>query len=153
MAALTLSPEPAKAADSTGAAPGLETKVLSPTPSSAMIPPAAPPSETSKDAAKEAKREGEKALKDKQAAEAGKGETKGEDKKPALPPATLVFAIQPWGEIYVNGKSRGVTPPMKSIKLEPGKYKIEVRNTTFPPHTENFDLKARDEITVRHKFQ
>ena len=145
--------EPAKAADSTGAAPGLETKVLSPTPSSAVIPPPAPASETSKDAAKDAKREGEKALKDKQAAEAGKGETKGEDKKPALPPATLVFAIQPWGEIYVNGKSRGVTPPMKSIKLEPGKYKIEVRNTTFPPHTENYDLKARDEITVRHKFQ
>ena len=53
----------------------------------------------------------------------------------------------------MNGKSRGVTPPMKSIKLEPGKYKIEVRNTTFPPHTENYDLKARDEITVRHKFQ
>ena len=135
--------EPAKPADSTGAA-SPETKVLSPTPSSALVPAPAPPSETSKDAAKDAKREGEKALKDKQATE---------EKKPALPPATLVFAIQPWGEIYVNGKSRGVTPPMKSIKLDPGKYKIEVRNTTFPPHTENFDLKARDEITVRHKFQ
>jgi hypothetical protein len=42
---------------------------------------------------------------------------------------------------------------MKSIKLDPGKYKIEIRNTTFPPHAESFDLKARDEITVRHKFQ
>jgi hypothetical protein len=42
---------------------------------------------------------------------------------------------------------------MKSIKLDPGKYKIEIRNTTFPAHTENFDLKARDEVTVRHKFQ
>ncbi|HEX4331474.1 MAG TPA: adenylate/guanylate cyclase domain-containing protein [Usitatibacter sp.] len=144
--------EPAKPADTTSAA-SPETKVLSPAPSPAVIPPPAPPAETSKDAAKEVKREGEKALKDKQAAEAAKGETKGEEKKPALPPATLVFAIQPWGEIYVNGKSRGVTPPMKSIKLEPGRYKIEVRNTTFPPHTESFDLKARDEITVRHKFQ
>ena len=61
--------------------------------------------------------------------------------------------MQPWGEIYVNGKSRGVTPPMKSLKLEPGKYKIEVRNTTFAAHTETLDLKARDEVTVRHKFQ
>lgn len=145
--------ELAKPADATGATQSPETKVLSPTPSSALVPPPAPPSETSKDAAKDAKREGEKALKDKQAAEAGKGETKGEEKKPALPPATLVFAIQPWGEIYVNGKSRGVSPPMKSIKLDPGKYKIEIRNTTFPPHTESYDLKARDEITVRHKFQ
>ncbi|HXZ49281.1 MAG TPA: adenylate/guanylate cyclase domain-containing protein [Usitatibacter sp.] len=87
-------------------------------------------------------------------AEAPKTETvKAEPAKPALPPATLVFAVQPWGEIYVNGKPRGVTPPMKSLKLEPGKYKIEVRNTTFPVHTENLDLKARDEVTVRHKFQ
>lgn len=144
--------EAAKPADTTSAT-SPESKVLSPAPSPAVIPPPAPPAETSKDAAKEVKREGEKALKDKQAAEAARGETKGEEKKPALPPATLVFAIQPWGEIYVNGKSRGVTPPMKSIKLDPGRYKIEVRNTTFPPHTESFDLKARDEITVRHKFQ
>jgi hypothetical protein len=28
-----------------------------------------------------------------------------------------------------------------------------VRNTTFAPHVENLDLKARDEITVRYKFQ
>jgi class 3 adenylate cyclase len=71
----------------------------------------------------------------------------------ATPPATLVFSVQPWGEIFVNGKSRGVVPPMKSLKLEPGKYRIEVKNTTFPTHVENLDLKARDEVTVRHKFQ
>src|SRR6202008_2661883 len=108
--------EPAKPADATSAT-SPETKVLSPAPSPAVIPAPAPPSETSKDAAKEVKREGEKALKDKKAAEAGREKPKGEEKKPALPPAPLVFAIQPWGEIYVNGKSRGVTPPMKSIKL------------------------------------
>jgi hypothetical protein len=42
---------------------------------------------------------------------------------------------------------------MKSLKLDPGKYKIEVRNTSFTPHVENLDLKARDEVTVRYKFQ
>ena len=77
----------------------------------------------------------------------------GEKPVPAAVPATLVFNVVPWGEIFVNGKSQGVTPPKKSLKLEPGKYKIEVRNTTFPAHVENLDLKARDEITVRHKFQ
>ena len=68
-------------------------------------------------------------------------------------PATLLFAVQPWGEIFVNGKSQGVTPPKKSIKLDPGKYKVEIRNTTFPPHVESLELKARDEVTVRHRFQ
>lgn len=68
-------------------------------------------------------------------------------------PATLVFSVQPWGEIFLDGKSRGVTPPMKSLKLPPGKYKLEVRNTTFPVYTENLDLKTRDEVTIRHRFQ
>ncbi len=72
---------------------------------------------------------------------------------PAVPPATVVFAIQPWGEIFVNGKSSGVSPPMKSLKLAPGKYKIEIRNTTFATHTENLDVKSRDELTIRHRFQ
>jgi hypothetical protein len=131
-----------------------DAKVLEQAPPAVAIPAAAPPSESSDKAARDVKKEGEKALRDRASAEAAsKGETKGEGQKPGLPPATLVFAITPWGEIFVNGKSRGVTPPMKSIKLEPGKYKIEVRNTTFPPHSENLDLKARDEITVRHKFQ
>src|SRR5258706_212005 len=70
-----------------------------------------------------------------------------------IPPATLVFAVTPWGEIFVNGKSRGVVPPMKTLKLDPGKYKIEIRNTTFPAYSETLDLKTRDEVTVRHRFQ
>jgi hypothetical protein len=59
-----------------------------------------------------------------------------------IPPATLVFAVTPWGEIFVNGKSRGVVPPMKTLKLDPGKYRIEIRNTTFPVYAESLDLKA-----------
>jgi class 3 adenylate cyclase/outer membrane biosynthesis protein TonB len=150
--------EPPKAAEASKQETKPDAKVLEQAPPASAIPapaPApAPGAETSEKATRDVKKEGEKAAKDKAAAEASsKGETKGEAQKPALPPATLVFAITPWGEIFVNGKSRGVTPPMKSIKLDPGKYKIEIRNTTFPPHAENFDLKARDEVTVRHKFQ
>ena len=82
----------------------------------------------------------------------GKGEP-GKGESSALPPATVAFSIQPWGEVFVNGKLRGVYPPLKPIQLAPGKYKIEVKNTTFPALVVNVDLKARDEITVRHKFQ
>ena len=72
---------------------------------------------------------------------------------PAVPPATIVFSISPWGEVFVNGKSSGVSPPMKSLKLPPGKYKVEIRNTTFPVQVENIDVKSRDELTIRHRFQ
>jgi hypothetical protein len=139
-------PEAAKPEPAAPAKP--ETKVLEPTPAASQVPAPAPAFEP-----KEPKGEGKKI-----ATEAAKPPTeakadKGEASKSGLPPATLVFAVSPWGEIFVNGRSRGVTPPMKSLKLEPGKYKVEIRNTTFAAHIENLELKARDELTVRHKFQ
>jgi class 3 adenylate cyclase len=134
-------PEPAKAAEP--AKP--EANVLDPKPSASQIPTAAPPEAPKKDTPKAS---------EPAKADPAKAADKGEPPKAAgAPPATLVFSVQPWGEIFVDGKSRGVTPPMKSLKLPPGKYKLEVKNTTFPVHTENLDLKTRDEITVRHRFQ
>lgn len=152
-AAAPVTAEPVKTAEA-GKTPEVtkpDTKVLEPVPSPSIIPapaPAAEPKETHKAETRSAPPKAEKSEPAKAAAE-----QKSEPAKSSAPPATIVFAISPWGEIVVNGKSRGVTPPMKSLKLEPGKYKIEVRNTTFPVHTENLDLKARDEVTVRHKFQ
>ena len=67
--------------------------------------------------------------------------------------ATLFLNITPWGEVFVNGKSQGVSPPKKFMKLDPGKYKIEIRNTTFPVHAENVEVKAREEVTLKHRFQ
>jgi PEGA domain len=72
--------------------------------------------------------------------------------KAELPPGTVNLAINPWGEVFVNGRSRGVSPPMKNLKLPPGKYRIEIKNTTFPAYTENIEVKSREEITIRHKF-
>jgi class 3 adenylate cyclase len=153
-ASKTLSPAPVEPAKS-DAKP--DSKVLDAAPPPAAIPAPAPSTEPPKDATKESPKDTAKKDDDKskaKPADAVKADaSKTEAPKSTVPPATLVFAVQPWGEIFVNGKSRGVSPPMKSIKLDPGKYKIEVRNSTFPAYSENYDLKARDEITVRHKFQ
>jgi hypothetical protein len=137
--------KPAEPAKAESAKPDArpEANVVAPAPKPAQVPPPAPASARTEPAKPAAK-----------PAEPAKAEAaKAEPAKPSAPPATVVFAVQPWGEIFVNGKSRGVTPPMKSLKLEPGKYKIEVRNTTFAPHVESLDLKSRDEVTVRYKFQ
>ena len=136
-------PEPVAAAPTEPAKP--DAKVLDPKPSPSQVPAPAP---AAKDATKDAKGDATKT------ADAAKEVKAAEPPKlAAAPPATLIFAIAPWGEVFVDGKSRGVTPPMKSLKLPPGKYKLEVKNTTFPAHVETLDLKTRDEITVRHRFQ
>lgn len=79
--------------------------------------------------------------------------TKTELPRQELVPGTVTLSINPWGEVLVDGKLRGVSPPLKSLKLPPGKHKIEIRNTTFPPHSEALDIKSREETAVRHKFQ
>jgi class 3 adenylate cyclase len=140
-----------------------DTKVLQPTPSAAVVPPGPPATDAAKGDGKTEPvkvatapaKAGDVPKPDAAKTDAKADPTKADVTKAAslTPPATLVFAISPWGEIYVNGKSRGVVPPVKTLKLDPGKYKIEIKNTTFPVHTETLDLKSRDEVTVRHRFQ
>ena len=67
-------------------------------------------------------------------------------------PGVVKLSIDPWGEIFVNGKSQGVSPPMKAMKLAPGKYKVEVRNSTLKPYAVAIEVKSRKEVTVGHVF-
>ena len=66
---------------------------------------------------------------------------------------TLRLRIDPWGLVFVNGRSIGLSPPLKEYKLAPGKYKIQVKNTTFAPFEANIEIKAKDEVGIKHKFQ
>ena len=66
---------------------------------------------------------------------------------------TVRLRIDPWGVVFVNGRSIGISPPLKEIKLAPGKYKIEVKNTTFTPYLANIEVKAKEDVGVKYKFQ
>lgn len=65
---------------------------------------------------------------------------------------SLALSIQPWGEVFVNGKSIGVSPPLKQTKLAPGKYRIEIRNAEFPPYMAVVDVKSNETARITHKF-
>lgn len=68
-------------------------------------------------------------------------------------PATVSLAILPWGEVFVNGRSRGVTPPLGQLELPPGRYRIEVRNGGFRPHVRNLALEAGGSYRINHRFR
>ncbi|MBR0565115.1 protein kinase [Azoarcus sp. L1K30] len=68
-------------------------------------------------------------------------------------PGALKLNVLPWGEIYVNGRKRGVTPPLRSLELPPGTYRIEIRNADFAPSTHKVTIKSGETISVRHRFQ
>jgi serine/threonine-protein kinase len=73
---------------------------------------------------------------------------------PAAPrPTGLVqFAVTPWGEIYVDGRKRGLSPPTKELRLPPGKHTIEIRNGSFPPRTATVEVIADEAVRVTHAF-
>jgi serine/threonine-protein kinase len=66
--------------------------------------------------------------------------------------ATLGFTVLPWGEIFIDGKSRGASPPIREIKLSPGKHQIEIKNADFPPYRQTVELEAGASQKIRHKF-
>ena len=63
------------------------------------------------------------------------------------------LAVAPWGEILVDGKSRGVSPPLRVVDLSAGAHTIEIRNSTFPAHVEQVQVKAGEAVRIRHRFR
>jgi hypothetical protein len=65
---------------------------------------------------------------------------------------TLRLSVRPWGEIFVNGASRGISPPVKRLTLPEGSYRIEVRNPAGPSLTRQIDIKNNQSVTIEHQF-
>ncbi|HUL41954.1 MAG TPA: adenylate/guanylate cyclase domain-containing protein [Burkholderiales bacterium] len=110
-----------------------------------MVQPIAPPRET--------KHEGSKNLsthkkKTRKLAEAAPTAT-----MPASPAAQIALVIDPWGEVYLDGKKMGVSPPLKELEVKPGKHTVEIKNTTFASHTETLDVKSNDHLKITHEFR
>ena len=74
-------------------------------------------------------------------------------KKPALAPGRLELAVAPWGEVVVDGKSRGLSPPLRIVELPAGSHTIEIRNSTFPAHVAQVDVKSGEAVRIQHRFR
>jgi serine/threonine-protein kinase len=66
--------------------------------------------------------------------------------------ARLLLAVSPWGEVYVDGKLRGTTPPLAEIELPPGRHRLEIRNSAQLPYLTVLDVQAGDTRQVQHRF-
>jgi class 3 adenylate cyclase len=71
---------------------------------------------------------------------------------PAAAAGVIQLAILPWGEVFVDGKSRGVSPPLRSVTVPAGPHTVEVRNTSFPTHTQRVEVRAGDPVRIHHRF-
>jgi len=67
--------------------------------------------------------------------------------------AVVGISVLPWAEVYVDGRKQGVSPPLRSVTVLPGKHQVELRNSSFPAHVETIDAKPGERITIRYRFQ
>jgi len=72
--------------------------------------------------------------------------------RPAAP-GVVRFDIRPWGTISVDGKDKGPSPPLKKLKLTPGKHHVEISNPGFPSYSADVDLVAGEDSSIKHNFE
>jgi len=61
--------------------------------------------------------------------------------------------IQPWGEIWIDGVKRGVSPPLKELRLPPGQHNVVVRNADLPAYQGTLTVREGKPTVLRHTFR
>ncbi len=67
--------------------------------------------------------------------------------------STVLFAVSPWGQVFVDGESVGVSPPLTQLELAPGSHTVEIRNQEFAPYRDTVHLASGQSLKIRHKFK
>src|SRR4029078_7441062 len=64
------------------------------------------------------------------------------------------FWINPFGDVFVDGKAIGSSPPLKSYDLTAGTHRIEVFNDSAGfPHKETIEVKAGEVNRITKTFR
>lgn len=66
--------------------------------------------------------------------------------------AVMNLMVLPWGEVYLDGRMQGVSPPLMELQVAPGKHEIEIRNTNFPVYKQVIQVKVGEKLKVQHTF-
>jgi serine/threonine-protein kinase len=69
-----------------------------------------------------------------------------------LSEGVVQLAVSPWGQVEVDGKPMGTSPPLARLTLTSGNHTITVRNTDFPAYTTTVTVDGESPVTLRHRF-
>ena len=151
-----LAPSPVPASATVAPAPMIAAAApvapIEPMPSAPAAGPAAAPVKTAAAAAPKAPKE---TLKERRAREARERDAKAAQAAPKPAPAAtglLRIAISPWGELEVDGKPAGTSPPLTELNLPEGRHQIVVRNTDLPSYSTAVTVTADQPVVLKYKF-
>ncbi|MEO8807118.1 MAG: serine/threonine-protein kinase [Burkholderiaceae bacterium] len=143
----------AEAARAVAAAPAPEVVAAAPAPVVATPAPAAPtvtaaPPKPAAAAPKEAPKESPR---EKRLREAREAKASAMPAAP-LPTGIVRIAVSPWGEVEVDGRSVGTSPPLSELTLPEGRHQIVIRNTDFPALSTNVIVTPGQPFSLKHRF-
>ncbi len=78
--------------------------------------------------------------------------TEGVPISAVLSEGVVQLAVSPWGQVEVDGKPMGISPPLTRLTLTSGHHTITVRNTDFPAYTTTVTIDGESPVTLRHRF-
>jgi serine/threonine-protein kinase len=64
----------------------------------------------------------------------------------------VTIAVSPWGQVEVDGKPAGTTPPLARLQLPVGTHQIVVRNDDFPAYSTSITVTEDKPVVLRHRF-
>lgn len=89
-------------------------------------------------------------------AAAAKKEQAKETPPPPPPPAAsgaVRVSVRPWGEVFIDGKSRGISPPLGEVKLSPGTHQVTIRNPASPDYHTTITVGRGGSGAISHVFE
>jgi serine/threonine-protein kinase len=66
---------------------------------------------------------------------------------------TLRLDIAPWGEVFIDGKPIGVSPPLQELKLPVGRHTVEVRFGDKAAVSAQIDVDPAKPLQIKHRFE
>jgi hypothetical protein len=66
--------------------------------------------------------------------------------------AVMRLVVLPWGEVYLDGRIQGVSPPLIELQVAPGQHEIEIWNTNFPVYKQTIQVKVGEKFKIKHRF-
>jgi serine/threonine protein kinase len=74
------------------------------------------------------------------------------DEDAAKAAGSVALAIKPWGNVFVDGDPKGVSPPLKKLSLSEGQHRIKIVNPHFPEYVVTITVSAKKPTSVSHEF-
>lgn len=66
--------------------------------------------------------------------------------------AVMSLVVLPWGEVYLDGRMQGISPPLIELQVAPGRHEIEIRNANFPVYKQVIQAKVGEKLKIQHTF-